>query len=137
MAPKTPDEAKWNPDALREGSKAIFNTARSIEVLTESGELSWRDPSVKQTSSGGAVVLFRPIDAPASYEEFISQGAAQALHETMLVLTMALKNLAKQARYGSDGLNRMADKEEGVEDANLAAAYGVITKALDPDGEGS
>ncbi|GAA3845745.1 hypothetical protein GCM10022226_81420 [Sphaerisporangium flaviroseum] len=137
MAPNVPGQLVWDPETLLMGCEAISSAARSIEVTTEMGHLSWRDPSVKQISSGGTLE-FRPIDRPASHEEFIAQDVANSLHDLIPVLTNALKNLAQQAQFGSDGLRRMVQTQAAVEDANVAAVFGTIEKTLDrPEGQPS
>jgi hypothetical protein len=130
MSPNTPEEVKWDPEALREGAKVISSVAPRIDGLAESKTFLWRDPSVKPSDSDLGT---DPRDQPAPHEVFIAQDLYIPLHNMVWKLKDALKNLALQAEYGSDGLDRMADSYAAVEDANLAAAYGIIEKTLNPN----
>jgi hypothetical protein len=130
MAPKTPPPIRWDYDSLAAAAGVIRKTARDVQITVEGGELSWRDPSVKQTSSGGAVVQFAPIDKPQEWEQWEGRFVGAAIHNLMPVVTKALANLGDQADYAAEGLIRMANRQEAT-DTDLISIFDTMEKSFD------
>jgi hypothetical protein len=131
MPPRTPQQIKWDWDSLANAAGVIQHTARDIEISIDAGEIPWRDPSVRQTSSGGAVLQFAPIDGPKAWEECVAKDVNTAIHNLMPLVTRALANLAKQTDYAAEGLVRMANGQEGTEDSSVVSIFDAMDKSFD------
>ncbi|MCA2187282.1 hypothetical protein [Nonomuraea cavernae] len=108
---------KITPKSLRHASTEIAEAASGItRDLADAYGIG--DPAVTENLSAHEELLTKESLRPSVKAE-------------IPLLTKARKKLSLQVMYGSDGLKRMADNIDLVEDENFAALFEGARKALE------